>query len=441
MRTLASLLLAAAVAGCGSITDLNPFGEKDQHLLGDRETVFSTNSEMIKPDEMRKASIGPVRSNNDWPQPGGNAQNDPGHLAFNGSGSRAWRASVSGGSMTGSIVMRGAPRISARPVVSGDRVYVYAPDGSVTALSASSGSRIWRVSLRPEKEKDSAPGGGVTLEGGKVFVATGFGEAAALSAQNGDVIWRKDLIVPARSAPTAGAGKVFIVSQKNQVFALNQEDGEEAFTYDGIPEQAGLLAASSPAVAGDKVVIPYSSGEVMAFSVESGEPTWQEFVTRPMRTLAVSGLTDVSGSPVIESGIVYATGIAGRTIAVRLSDGEKLWERNMGSAYTPVVSGSTVFMVDLGNRMVALDKSSGDTLWMRELPQPKKKKDLIYAGPVLAGNALYAVSNDGRLAQVDPTSGELLSDRTIGSSAYSSPIVASGQMIIVSDTGEITALR
>ena len=42
---------------------------------------------------------------------------------------------------------------------------------------------------------------------------------------------------------------------------------------------------------------------------------------------------------------------------------------------------------------------------------------------------------------MDPTSGELLSERTIGSSAYSSPIVASGQMIIVSDTGEITALR
>ena len=441
MRTLAFLVLAAALAGCASIADLNPFGEKDQHLMGDRETVFSTNTEMIGADEMRQASVGPARANNDWPQPGGNAQNDPGHLAFNGSGTRAWRASVSNSSVSGSMTRRGAPRISAPPVVAGDRVYVYAPNGSVTALSASSGSRVWQVSLRPEKEGDSAPGGGVTYDNGRVFVATGYGEAAALSAQNGDIIWRKNLVTPARSAPTAGDGKIFIVSQKNQVFAINEEDGAEAFSYDGIPEQGGLLAVSSPAVSGGKVVIPYSSGEVMAFSVESGEPTWQEFVTRPMRTLAVSGITDVSGSPVIVDGIVYATGVAGRTIAVSLADGQKRWERNIGSAYTPVASGGTLFLVDLGNRMVALEKSTGDTLWMTELPHPKKYKDQTYAGPVLAGNALYAVSNDGRLAQVDPASGKLLSDRSIGSSAYSSPIVAAGQMLIVSDTGEITALR
>lgn len=441
MRIAGVLIVTAALAGCGSIADLNPFGEKDQRLVGDRETVFSTNTEMMSADSMRSATVGPVRSNNDWPQPGGNAQNDPGHLAFNGGGTRAWRANVAGGSVTGSMTRRGALRIAARPVMSGDRVFVYAPDGSVTALSASSGSRIWRVSLRPEKERDAAPGGGVTVENGRVFVATGFGNVAALAAQNGEILWQRDLVTPARSAPTAGAGKVFVVSQKNQVFAIDQEDGSEAFAYDGIAEQAGLLAASSPAVAGNKVVIPYSSGEVMAFSVESGEPDWQEFVTRPMRTLAVSGLTDVSGSPVIDNGIVYATGVAGRTIAVSLDNGTKVWERNIGSAHTPVVSGSSVFMVDLANRMVALDRATGETLWMTELPKPKKKRDETYAGPVLAGGALYAVSNDGRLAQVEATSGKLLSDRSIASSAYTAPIVAGGQMIIVSDTGEITALR
>lgn len=444
MRSLALALAAATVglAGCGSITDLNPFGVKDTHLTGERETVFSTNTEMMAADAMKPASVGPARANPDWPQPGGNAQNDPGHLAFNGGGTRAWRANVGGGGISGgSVTRRGAHRIAARPVVAGDRVYVYTPDGAVTALSASSGGKVWRTSLRPEKERDAAPGGGVTVDGGRVFVATGYGQMAALSVADGSVIWQKDLITPARSAPTAGAGKVFVVSQKNEVFAVEQSDGTEAFSYDGIPEQAGLVAASSPAISGDKVVIPYTSGEVMAFSVSSGEPQWQEFVTRPMRTLAVSGLTDVSGSPVIDGNTVFATGVAGRTIAVDLATGNKRWERNIGSAYTPVVSSSSLFLVDLGNRMVALDKASGNTLWMTELPKPKKKKDETYAGPVLAGNALYAVSNDGRLAQVEATSGKLLSDRTIASSAYNSPIVAGGQMLIVSDTGEITALR
>ena len=439
MRSIA-LIVALGVAGCGSLPTLPFIGEKEEILLGDRETVFSTTGALEASGG--SVSVAPARANADWPQPGGNAQNAPGHLAYAGSGARAWRASVGGdGSTFGMSVTRGTMRISARPVVAGDRVYVYAPDGTVTALSAGSGSRIWRTSLRPDGEGDPAAGGGVTLEGGRVFAATGYGQLAALSAQSGDVIWTRDLDTPARGAPTAGAGKVFVVSQKNEVFAVNQEDGSEAFTYAGIPEQAGLLAASSPAVSGDKVVIPYSSGEVMAFSVESGEPTWQNFVTRSMRTLAVSGLTDISGSPVISGDTVYATGVSGRTIAVALSDGTTRWERDIGSAHTPVVSGDAVFVIDLANRMVALERTTGKTLWATALPRPKKRRDQTYAGPVLAGGVLYAVSNDGRMARLDPASGRLISDDTIGSAAYTAPIVANGQMIIVSDTGEITALR
>ncbi|MEM8853767.1 MAG: PQQ-binding-like beta-propeller repeat protein [Pseudomonadota bacterium] len=441
MRAILVIAAAGLVAGCGAVSDLNPFGTKDTRLVGDRTTVFSTNSPLVGEGEAKAASIAPARANADWPQPGGNAQNDPGHLAFSGSASRAWRASIGGKNTISSAMGRGALRIASRPVMAGDKVFVYTPDGVVTALGATSGRRIWRTSLRPEGEGDAAAGGGVTVEGGRVFVATGYGQVAALSIGDGSVIWTRNIETPARGAPTAGSGKVFVVSQKNEVFAINQEDGSEAFNYSGIPESAGLLAAASPAISGGKVVIPYSSGEVMAFSISDGEPVWQNFVTRSMRTLAISGLTDVSGSPVIEGDSVYATGVSGRTIAVRLSDGSKRWERNIGSAHTPVVSGDAVFIVDLGNRMVALSKSTGETLWMTALPRPKKKRDHAYAGPVLAGGSLYAISNDGRLAQIDPRTGQLVADRDVGSAGFMAPIVARGQMIIVSDSGEISAFR
>ncbi|RAH99519.1 hypothetical protein DLJ53_23705 [Acuticoccus sediminis] len=436
MRWIA-LVLAAAVGGCGAMDGMNPFGAKDEHLLGDRTTVFSTAGPEVVDGAAKPASFGPARANSDWPQPGGNAQNDPGHVAYDGGGARAWRASINS---VRKSATRGTMRLTARPIVSGDRVYVYAPDGTVTALSASGGGRVWSTSLRPEGERDMAAGGGVTTEGGRVYAATGYGQVVALNASDGSVIWTSDLETPLRGAPTAGGGKVFVVSQKNQVFAVNQDSGEKAFEYNGIPEQSGLLAASSPAVSGDKVVIPYSSGEVMAFSINSGEPVWQNFVTRPSRSLAVAGINDVSGSPVIDGGTVYATGVAGKTIAVGLNSGDEVWSANVGSAHTPVVSGGSVFLVDIGGRMVALDKSSGETLWARALPRDKKK-DAAYAGPVLAGNSLWAISNDGRMVTVDPKSGQITSDRKIGTKAYTAPIVAGGQMIFVSDAGEITALR
>ena len=67
------------------------------------------------------------------------------------------------------------------------------------------------------------------------------------------------------------------------------------------------------------MVVPYSSGEVTAFNADDGTLKWADAVVRSTRTLAVSGLTDVAASPVIYDGIVYATGVSGRTIAVRVS--------------------------------------------------------------------------------------------------------------------------
>ena len=112
-----------------------------------------------------------------------------------------------------------------------------------------------------------------------------------------------------------------VVTATNVLHAVNQADGSEAWEYPGIPEAAGVLSAASPAVSGNTVVVPYSSGEVIAFDAGSGQLKWADAVVRSTRTLAVSGLTDVAASPIIYDGVVYATGVSGRTIAVRLSDG------------------------------------------------------------------------------------------------------------------------
>src|SRR5207253_8817990 len=73
---------------------------------------------------------------------------------------------------------------------------------------------------------------------------------------------------------------------------------------------------------------PYTTlfrSEVTAFDTDKGDLKWADAVVRSTRTLAVSGLTDVAASPVISDGVVFATGVSGRTIAVRLADGERLW--------------------------------------------------------------------------------------------------------------------
>jgi outer membrane protein assembly factor BamB len=430
---LAVAWLAVVTGGCSTLSNLNPFSKKEDILPGERRAVLTLDTADVAGGT---PAIGPASAMPDWSQPGGNAANAPGNVSLAGaSGASSWRVRAVEKASKRNV------RPSVPPIVHGGRIYVYDTSGTVYALSPGGGS-AWSVSLAPEGERSRAAGGGIAASGNVIFAATGFGELVALDAASGARIWAFTLSAPAYSAPTAASGKVYVVSATNVLHAVNQADGTEAWQYPGIPETAGVLSAASPAVSGNTVVVPYSSGEVIAFDTESGELKWADAVIRSTRTLAVSGLTDVAASPVIYEGVVYATGVSGRTIAVRLSDGERLWEQNIGSASTPAVSGNALFIVDLEDNLVAVDRASGNAFWRTELPTVRKRRFIsVWTGPTLAGGVLWVVSNDGRMFGVDPALGSIIVDRTQPSPMYIKPIAAGGQLLVLSADGSLAAFQ
>jgi len=435
---LGILALSLALTGCGSVSDftqnINPFS-REKILPGEREPVFD-GADPAAEALGQAAKVGPATGGQSWTTAGGGLTNDPGNVAVSVSGTRAWQSQVGS---SGRGITTAALRVSARPVSDGGRIYIYKPNGEVVALSTG-GGRVWTQNLRPEGERDIGPGGGVTVEGGVVYAATSYRQLVALDAASGRVIWTVDLDTPARGAPVAGAGHVFVVSQSNEVYALSQSDGTVAWTYAGIEETAGLLSAANPAISGNRVIVPFSSGEIMAINIKSGEPEWVDGVSRGFRTLALSGLADVSASPVVTGNTVYATGVAGRTVAVDARTGQRKWEQDLGSVHTPVVSGSALFMVDLDDRMVALSLKSGETLWATSLPKPeKKKRRRNWAGPILANGSLVAFSSDGQIAIVDAASGKVMLTQRTNADVYVTPIVAGGRVVVLSGNDGVAA--
>ena len=430
---LLAVVLAGAFGGCSTIGNLNPFNRKEDIMPGERTPALPQTAGDVAGGT---PSIGGASALADWSQPGGNASNAPGNVSLDGAtGAASWRVRAVEKASKRNV------RPSVPPIVYGGRIFVYDTSGTVTSLSPG-GGKAWSVSLAPEGEKSRASGGGIAADGTAIFAATGFGELVALDAASGSRLWAFKLSAPAHSAPTAAGGKVFVVSSTNVLHAVNQADGTEAWQFPGIPESAGVISAASPAFSGSTVVVPYSSGEVTAFDTEKGDLKWADAVIRSTRTMAVSGITDVAASPVIYDGTVYATGVSGRTIAVRLSDGERLWEQSIGSASTPAVSGDAVFIVDLQDNMVALNRTTGEVFWRAALPVVRKKKFYsVWAGPTLAGSVLWAVSNDKKLIGLDPASGNIVVDKQLPSPAYVKPIAAGGQLLILSADGTLGAFR
>lgn len=441
--------LATALSGCASgddfsdaIQSINPFAQKEETLPGARKAVLD-GQDPLQGAGGRTVSVGSARAIGTWQQAGGTASNNAGHVAMSGSGNRIFStragSPAGGGGFTGGTEVR----VFARPVIGNGAAYVFDPTGTVSAISLG-GGRSWSTSLKPQGSDDLSLGGGVATDGARVYAASGYRAVVSLDAGSGRVAWSHDLPEPARGAPAIGDGKIFVVAQGNAVYALNQGDGSEAWSYRGIPEASGLLTRASPAVSGNVVVVPFSSGELVALDTKTGNPLWNEALTRAGPTLAVSGLSDIAASPVIDEGVVIATGVGGKTVAFALKSGERIWESPIGSAHTPIVSGGAVFLVDLDDRLVALDRKSGAVAWVSQLPAARedKRRRTNWAGPMLAGGQLWAVSNGGAMVSADPTSGRLTAARANAvPPAYISPIAAQGVMLVLSGDGTLSGFN
>jgi outer membrane protein assembly factor BamB len=423
-----------------SLSNLNPFKEEERLLPGERRAVLSGTNPLAETTN-QVASLGPATPRADWPQPGGTPANDVGAVAGEIGGARAW--SVRAARAEGASLGFGASgaRVSARPVASGGLVYAYDPEGNVSAHAPSNGGGAWRVNVRPAGETAAVNGGGLAVDGGRVFVATGFGELIALDAGTGGRVWTTRIDAPARGAPTATGGKVYVVSQAGLVTAADQGTGTIAWTAEGTGRGASLLASASPAVAGNTVIAPTAAGEILALDAATGQQSWGASVIGGSRQSAITGLQDASASPVVSDGVVYATGVGGRTIAVSLSNGETVWQQTIGGAHTPVISGNAVFLVDLADRMVAFDRAKGTVLWATPLPAPEAGARGSWAGPILAGGRLWVVSARGAVLAVDAATGQAGQPGAVGSAGGIPPIAAGGLLLVLGADGTLTALR
>jgi len=432
-------LLALLVSGCG-VFDRGP-GPRTP-TLGDRVPVLSTESPVAVDPALAAVPVvvPPPVANADWPQPGGNPAKSMIHVALAPTLTRQWSVSIGAGSGP-------QARLAAEPVVAGGRVFTIDTRAVVRAFDANSGARIWEVRVRgPEASSETLFGGGVSVDNGRVYVTNGAGYATALNASDGSQIWQVRIGSPLRGAPTVAAGSVYVISQDNQIFALDERDGRTQWQGIGAVELAGVFGTAAPAFAQSTVVAGFSSGELTAYRYENGQVVWQDALARTGVSTIVGNLSDIDADPVIDNGRVFAVGQGGRMVAVELITGQRAWELNIAGISTPWVAGEWVFVVTDRAQLLAISRANGNIRWISQLPRYRdgdneRSGPVFWRGPVLAGGNLILASSTGRIVLVSPADGK--ARQTIAHLAPISlpPVVANGVLYVLDDRGFLTAYR
>jgi outer membrane protein assembly factor BamB len=411
-------------------------------VKGTRIAVLES-SKTITPDPDMKDThpqLSGVVNNAAWPQAGYDAvhvipnANLPDHVQ------EAWRADIGDGSDSDF-------KLIASPMVSHGHAYTMDSRGVVNAFDTKSGDNLWTVETAPADHEEDTMGGGIGVDGDTVYATTGFGEVLALSVKDGKVLWRHSLMNPIHAAPTIADGRVYAVTIDNELSALDARTGEVLWTHHGISEPATLMGASNPAVVGDSVVVTYSSGEIYELRTDNGRVSWNYGLTATTQQGgAMPAIADIRGLPVIDRDHVFAISHSGRMATIDHRTGDRDWEADIGGVNTPVVSGDTVFVLSNDNQLVALARESGRVIWAHQLqekedPTDKDSDPLFWAGPVLADRRLLLTNSLGQVVMFLADTGSPLQTIDVGDPSFIPPIVADNTIYVVTDNGELVALR
>lgn len=436
LRTGAVLLLAAA-AGFG----LAACEDKKPPLKGERIPVLVHENQVLPDVALVDVPVVLPRPivNSEWSQAGGNPRHVMEHLSVGEELRRAWRTSIGSGTDSDKAILPQA-------VVAAGRIFTMDTDVEVRAFSTEDGKRIWSKDvLEDDDDVDAAIGGGLAYKDGILYVATGVETVLALNAETGDEVWRQQVSGPVRAPPTVSGDRLYVVTIDNELYAMDAKTGKTAWKHTGISEIAGILGGSAPAVEGNTVVVPYSSGEVYALQAANGRVLWADNLGPVRRGDIASQITDIRGLPVVDGDYVYAISHGGRMVAIDFKTGRRVWDKLFGGVQTPWVAGDYIYVITTDEQLICLNRKTGQVRWVAVLLQFENTQDrenpITWNGPVLAGDRLLVTSSRGEALSISPYTGEMLGKMNLPGSITLPPIVAGDTIYVLSDTGELVALR
>jgi outer membrane protein assembly factor BamB len=238
---------------------------------------------------------------------------------------------------------------------------------------------------------------------------------------------------------------VYFVTSDNQLYALSLKDGKTIWSHNGIPQQTKILGAPAPVPLSELVIVPYSSGELVALKQSNGFKLWEENLDANIRSGALGfRFSDIMAAPVAFAGRVFVSA-EGQLIAMDVMTGNRLWSAPITLTSTPWVAGEWLFGVTNQSELVAISTSDGKIRWVSPLPQfadSDKKKDRIrWSGPILANEKLIVVGSNGELKTVDFKNGEPMKTYDVTRDILLPPVVANGVLYLLNNEADLSVIE
>jgi outer membrane protein assembly factor BamB len=237
-------------------------------------------------------------------------------------------------------------------------------------------------------------------------------------------VWVRGLKSYIEYPPTYCDGVVYVNTFGGRTVALDADTGKQLWAW------GSGTKASSPALAGDYVVVSSHDGSVTALGRRSGRPVWR--LQTPSK---------VESSPVVMDDTVYFGTTDGRLFALALGNGRVRWAYDTGGRInsSPSIWGNRLCITTYAGSIFCLDRRNGRRLWSTYVSRNAFQYESFYASPSTDGRRIYTAARSGKVVALDAASGRIAWTQSTGALTYSTPAVADGRVFVGAFDGALHA--
>ncbi len=308
--------------------------------------------------------------------------------------------------------------IIAEPAIAKGLMYNVDKQGFVNVFSLKEKKILWSKNISGSEVDKYFHSGGILFSDDKLYITYGSRNLVIMDALTGNEIIRKEFPDILRSKPVMVDDKLLLVqTTSNQLVAYNIKNSKLVWMHEGGIEIISSKNQIHPIIHNGKVLVSYSSGEVVYIDATNGSELWRYNLSNSELGLPNFEPYVIITKPIISGDFTYFATSNGKIIKLNLNNGQEVWTKIAEDIQSMILHDNNLIITNNARQIALLSVSNGKVQWVGDLISPKermskKPKTVSFLNPFVVKNGtiytINVIASNGELYQFTTNdSGEL----------------------------------
>ena len=297
---------------------------------------------------------------------------------------------------------------------------------------------IWKKNHYTKSEKKSNPILQFANNDKFLIIADNLSKYYMLNLQSGDLVWSKNNTAPFNSQIKIYKDRFFVIDFTNTLRCYSMKNGEEIWNFQTETALIRSQKRLSMVIVEDVIYFNNSLGDISAVRINDGELLWQ--LPTQSDVLYESAFSLETSDIITDNKDLFFSNNKNQFFSIDIKSGSFNWENSINSNLRPTVVENFIISVSLEGYLIVIDKITGNIIKVTDVFnnfKPKKRKEILPTGFIVGLKNIYLSTNIGRLLVIDIKSGKTISTLKIDKDKISRPFVSNQNLYLAKDNAII----